>query len=683
MVANNNADEKKDQGTSIIILNRNGSYMLNCLLSSFLKYNTHSPVEIIIIDHASIDNTAGVIAHYANYSFIYYIERDRNYSFSESCNYAAKKAVYPNLLFLHNDVTFNADVLPGALENLANQEIGVVGIGIEADINSRQAEGAEVFQHGGITFQWDEKDSRFTPITVEHEEEANAENYTGRFCHAVSSAFLLCRRKDFEILGGFSELYNYGYEDIDFCLKMKDLLNKKTFCSNNLTIKHTGGHTMAMVDPAVREYQHANNLKTFYSRCSGLINNLMLTRSIEPAKTGIDDNSFPYLQQHEPDIPVVVVAYNRPGSLQRLLNSIQKASYEQRVDLIISIDYSADNQKVLEVAKSFQWAYGKKEIINHKEHLGLRKHILKSADIAMDHDGIILLEDDLFVSPYYYKYIKDAYTFYMQEHNVAGVSLYTHSFNETAMLPFRPLDDDYDVFFMQVASSWGQFWSRENWSSFKRWYRNNYEKQKKHLDKLPADVKNWPESSWKKVFFQYLVAHNKYIVYPRRSLATNFGDTGMHMINNQVFQVPLSYRSKEFNFAAFKKSWAKYDAYCEILPESIKHHNKLLNDYSFTVDLYGIKPSRVLGAKYVLTSKKCSEQLYSFAKSMLPMELNIINNIKGNDFHLVLAENCEATNEYSSMKHDLINIESLLYHYNIYYDTLLETAKKINSREKH
>ena len=113
------------------------------------------------------------------------------------------------------------------------------------------------------------------------------------------------------------------------------------------------------------------------------------------------------------DIAIVVVAYNRPHALNRLLSSIKQADYSgySNIQLIISIDFSG-NDDCFVLADSFEWEWGKKEIVRHPENLGLKKHILLCGDISEQHDGVIILEDDLFVSPAFYDYAQQAYLFY-------------------------------------------------------------------------------------------------------------------------------------------------------------------------------------------------------------------------------------------------------------------------------
>jgi len=111
---------------------------------------------------------------------------------------------------------------------------------------------------------------------------------------------------------------------------------------------------------------------------------------------------------------IVVVAYNRPNSLKRILQSISLANYNSQKDipLIISIDKATNEDEVVKVAKEFKWNFGKKEIRTFKERQGLRKHVIQCGDLSIKYGAAIILEDDLFVSPNYYNYIVNALDFY-------------------------------------------------------------------------------------------------------------------------------------------------------------------------------------------------------------------------------------------------------------------------------
>ena len=155
------------------------------------------------------------------------------------------------------------------------------------------------------------------------------------------------------------------------------------------------------------------------------------------------------------DIPIVVVAYNRIDSLKRLLGSLQKAEFPMPAKLIISID-RGDNADVLSFAEAFSWPFGEKQVIYQEKNLGLKAHILKCGNLTQQHDGIILLEDDLYVSPDFYRYAQECYAFVLGKNRIAGVALYNHRLSQLTEKIFEPLDDGFDNWYFQYACSWGQ-----------------------------------------------------------------------------------------------------------------------------------------------------------------------------------------------------------------------------------
>ena len=122
------------------------------------------------------------------------------------------------------------------------------------------------------------------------------------------------------------------------------------------------------------------------------------------------------------NIAIVVVAYNRVTSLNRLLNSLLQADVED-APLIISIDKS-NTDTVERFANNFIWPFGEKKVITHDKNLGLRTHILSVGDWLDMYDAIIVLEDDIVVTPGFYRYAVSAYSYYHKDKNIAGISLY-------------------------------------------------------------------------------------------------------------------------------------------------------------------------------------------------------------------------------------------------------------------
>lgn len=328
------------------------------------------------------------------------------------------------------------------------------------------------------------------------------------------------------------------------------------------------------------------------------------------------------------DPAIVAVAYNRPASLARLLASLDRARYETKANLIISID-KGDNQNVLRIAEEFTWRHGTKQVNYQERNLGLREHILKCGDLTAKYGSIILLEDDLYVSPVFYQYSRELLTHVADKPEIAGVSLYSHQLNHNAVLPFRALDDASDVYFSQWASSWGQAWDNRQWSDFRAWYAQNNQPLLPD-DRMPTSIIRWPDRSWLKYFIKYCIVTAKFVVYPRESYTTNFGDVGTNAPQaSQMPQSPLQLFKTNLRIGEAADSIAAYDGWFEIMPDRLKRLAPALRDYDFSVDLYATKRRGDITSQYVLTSRPCRNPVRTFALAMEPMEMNVIEDVRG------------------------------------------------------
>jgi hypothetical protein len=329
---------------------------------------------------------------------------------------------------------------------------------------------------------------------------------------------------------------------------------------------------------------------------------------------------------------IVVIGYNRPNSLLRLLDSLSKAHYPAGdIRLVISLDNSGTLEP-LRIAEAYPWAHGEKRVIHREKRMGLRNHVLACGDLTEEYGDVLVLEDDLFVSPYFYEYTTQALKAYEDDPRIAGISLYSQQFNQTANLPFTPIDDgNADVYFMQLAASWGQAWSRKHWLGFRQWLEANGTDISR-IDGIPGDIRSWPESSWLKLYNAYIISRDLYFVYPYRSLTTNFGDPGEHFyIASSRFQVAIQQQRMDYHFPRSSDALAMYDAFCEMLPASLKRLNPKLAGYDFTVNLFGCKTCRS-GLQLTRTSKP---GVHSFSLSMKPMELSVLHDVAGDGIALI------------------------------------------------
>lgn len=330
-------------------------------------------------------------------------------------------------------------------------------------------------------------------------------------------------------------------------------------------------------------------------------------------------------------LPVVVVAFNRARSLKRLLGSLNDAIYTvDDVPLIISIDKGDSNQDVLAVAESFVWEHGEKKVVYQETNLKLRRHVLQCGDYALKYGNVIVLEDDLYVSKYFYQYAESALMFTQDNNRIGGISLYNHRFNVESAEPFESIDDGYDNWYFQFASSWGEAWSKSQWERFKEWYEKS-----PNIDdcsQIPLYVRQWSQSSWLKYFIAYLIEKDLYFLYPHKSLTTNFGDAGTHVNkNNTNHQVPIQNGKITYKFSELEMSKAVYDAYYE----SVYLQSKIIDGQKVLVDLYGKKTIEPDKLHYVVSRQALPYKIVKkYGCNMRPHEENILREIEGDDFFL-------------------------------------------------
>lgn len=329
---------------------------------------------------------------------------------------------------------------------------------------------------------------------------------------------------------------------------------------------------------------------------------------------------------------IVLVCYNRLNGLKRLVSSLEKVDYAGRNDiqLIFSIDNSGTSI-VQDYAEQYQWPFGPKLVRTFPERQGLKKHILLCGDYTEQFDIVVVLEDDIFVSDSMYFFASQAAEYYWSDERIAGISLYSFQKNWLKWLVrFEPQKSNYDVYFLKVAQSWGQVWTRTKWPQFKEWYKQheNFDKS----DSIPSALNKWPDSSWLKYHDRYCIETGKYFVYPYISLSTNYSDAGEHnTVTVTDHQVELQLGKTNYSFVQFSEECVIYDEYMER-----EHLGKYLGipDEELTVDIWGNKQAKYY-RRYVLTIDTLpNKAIRGFALALRPVELNIILDNAGDDIRL-------------------------------------------------
>jgi len=333
------------------------------------------------------------------------------------------------------------------------------------------------------------------------------------------------------------------------------------------------------------------------------------------------------------DIAIVAIGYNRPDSIKRLLSSLSKADYlGDEVTLYISLDKGDRQSELIKIAEEFNWPFGKKIVRAFPERQGLKRHVLQCGDLVINHDAIVALEDDIVVSPNFYNYVTQAVAFYGTDERVSGISLYKFNFQHYTGRAFAPVYNGFDCFFMRVAQSWGQCWTKNQWLSFREWLKDN-DLKLTFNPCVPEHVVIWnDEGSWLKYYMYYTSSEKKYFVYPYFALSSCYSDAGAHtgddIIKNQT---ELCRGNAKYRFPRVEEGIV-YDAFFE--REFSTPPDCIPEGKSYAVDLYAMKKNLSDYDLAITTQLLDYKIIRTFGYVSRPLEMNIVDDIEGEGIFL-------------------------------------------------
>lgn len=201
---------------SLIVPTHNRVDLLRVALDTLFAKTSYERFEIIVIDHASTD--PGTLAYlrslHAQHGNVRVIRAEGPFNWSRLNNLGAKEAKGDVLLFLNNDVEI---INGGWLRELAAQasrpDVGAVGACLLYPDGS--------IQHAGIVLGMTGLAGHvFRTLKPGVKTMAGSPDVL-REVTAVTGACLAVRRTVFKEAGGFDEELAVGYNDVDFCLKLR------------------------------------------------------------------------------------------------------------------------------------------------------------------------------------------------------------------------------------------------------------------------------------------------------------------------------------------------------------------------------------------------------------------------------------------------------------------------------
>lgn len=233
--------------------------------------------------------------------------------------------------------------------------------------------------------------------------------------------------------------------------------------------------------------------------------------------------------------PIALFVYNRPDTLSKTLESIKDNKLVKNTDIYIFSDGATSNKndkkkvykvrKIIEDIKNLRI----KRTVFYKTNRGLKKNIIEGINyIFKKHSKIIVLEDDLIVSPYFIKYMNRSLNFIKYKKNIWHVSAWNYPI-KTNHKTFN------DTFLWHNMNCWGWGTHRNSWNKLilnsNFFIKSLTDKQINSFD-LDGSLSNWSQlirnhqkklNTWA-IFWNATIFWNKGLcLNPVKSYVKNIG----------------------------------------------------------------------------------------------------------------------------------------------------------------
>lgn len=235
--------------------------------------------------------------------------------------------------------------------------------------------------------------------------------------------------------------------------------------------------------------------------------------------------------------PVVLFTYDRADHTKQAVESLLRNAEAQDSDLFIFSDGAKTQEKQQGVDENRAYIHtidGFKSvtITEREKNWGLANSLIAGiTEIVNKYGRVIVVEDDLILSPYFLQFMNDGLTKYADEEKVAAISAFLY-----------PLDCKVpETFLLRDFACWGWATWKRAWRLFNpdardllrqlRWRKFEFNMcGSVHAYELLVDQKRGHVDSWAIRFAASLFLANKLVLYPSKSLVVSSGldGSGVH-----------------------------------------------------------------------------------------------------------------------------------------------------------
>lgn len=235
--------------------------------------------------------------------------------------------------------------------------------------------------------------------------------------------------------------------------------------------------------------------------------------------------------------PIILFAFNRPDTLKECVASLLKNDEAKESKLFVFVDGPRkgnlnDQEKVSSVQEYVKSITGFESLHYYfeEENHGLASSVIRGVSEVISQFGkVIVVEDDLLVSPNFLAFTNQGLELYKDKKKVFSICGFTVSIK-------HPKDYDYDAYFCTRSSSWGWATWKDRWETvdwnFEDW--RSHKKHKRAFNKWGGSdcwkmLNDWHDghiSSWA-IRFCYSQFHQQALsIFPIVSKVGNYGFDG-------------------------------------------------------------------------------------------------------------------------------------------------------------
>lgn len=201
---------------SLIIPTRDRAELLRTAVESILEKTDYPDYELIIVDNQSAEaETHALLDELRGNSRVSVLSYDAPFNYSAINNFAVSKASGSVVGLLNNDIeVISADWLSEMVSQAIRPEVGAVGAMLYFPNDTIQHAGVILGFNGVGVHAYADRPRGWVGMMLRGR---LLQNYS-----AVTAACLLVRKELYERVGGLDEGLKVAYNDIDFCLRIRD-----------------------------------------------------------------------------------------------------------------------------------------------------------------------------------------------------------------------------------------------------------------------------------------------------------------------------------------------------------------------------------------------------------------------------------------------------------------------------